>query len=210
MVLYRTTPNKYKSRTTISGLVQKDNVDGIIKKVRTQGFNDLADEAYNTKKGYEIGFVNGEKIMYVSGSRNIFDWTFNAIDGVLPHKAQVFSNRTAKNLDRIAKKEKVDLVVGHSRGAHLVSKMHGPYEKLGLDGAMMLARKKDKNMMNISQKQVLDRFIGMGGKRNRYRKVRKWKNAHFISRDYKGYKQKYSRKKRYADSFINPFFNPYS
>lgn len=154
----------------LGGHISANNYDGVLENIRTQEFNDGMNIAYNNKHGYSIKYINGEKVMFVSGSRNHMDWALNAVDTVVPQRLQFITNRTAKNLDQIARKEGVDVVVGHSRGGQIVSKMSGSYQKLGVDAAMINA--KDKNMMNIAQKGALDRFIdrGFGRRATKYSK----------------------------------------
>lgn len=207
---YRQVARAKSQSVGLAGAVRRNDYDGVLNYTRSQNFNNIADRAYNHPKGYAIGYVGNQKVMYVSGSRNIYDWGFNVVGGVLPTKMHVMSNRTSKNLSDIARKENVDVVVGHSRGAKIVSGMRGNFTKFGLDGAMMLADKRDAGMMNIGQKQPLDRFIGYGGRNNKYYRVKRPGYSHFISRDYKGYKQRYQRKPRFADNFVRPFFNPWS
>lgn len=171
-----------------SDIKNRDGAD-LVRLTRTKEFNVLQDIAYNSHAGYDIKMINGQKVMYVSGSRNKTDWALNVIDGFLPSKFHVLSKNTSKNLSEIAKKNNVDVVIGHSRGAKLVADMDkGPYQKMGLDGAMMLATK-DRDMINVAEKQPLDRLIGLRGKNNYWVKAskdpRKW---HFVSRNYKGYK----------------------
>ena len=199
-----------KQNYGLAGAVRRGDFDLIRDRTRTQDFNDLADRAYNSREGYAIQNVDGQKVMYVSGSRNIYDWFFNVAGGVLPSKTHVFSNRTVSNLNKIARDQDVDVVVGHSRGAKLVSQMRGSFQRFGLDGAMMLARDKDRDMINIAQKQPLDMFIARGGRRNKFYRVKRVGKSHFISRDYKGYRQRFKRRDRYIDNFVSPFFNPYS
>lgn len=179
--------------------------------VRTDGMDYLQDKAYARKEGYAIGYVNGKKVMYVSGSRNIVDWIFNAADDFIPAEHHYASNRTAARLTRIAKRENVDVVVGHSRGGMLVAKMDIPNnKKLALDGAIRLAPKDKRGIMNLYQKQPLDKFISRrGGNRKGY-KMKRLSTAHFISRDRPGYKGAqygvtYKKRKRYDPRRYVPF-----
>lgn len=174
-----------KDSLNINKLIKNREYDAVLNSfVRTKRLNNLQDAAYKSKRGYALGVVNGKKVMYVSGSRNITDWAFNVIDDILPSKRQYFSNHTAKRLTAIAKKNNIDVVVGHSRGGMLVAKMDIPnHKKLSLDGAMRLAPTNRRNVMNLYQKQALDKFISRRGTNRKGYKMNRWKNYHFISRD---------------------------
>lgn len=152
-----------------------NNYDSIYQKdVKNKQLGRLMDRAYADKSGYSIGYVNGKKVMTVAGTRHHMDWAMNAFDSMTPKKWHVFSNRRAKHLSRIAKREGVDVVAGHSRGAMTVAKMNVPrYKKLGLDGAMIMAPKNKRDMINIYQKQPFDRFLNLGAKRSKGYKY-KW------------------------------------
>ena len=200
---------QYARRGMLKNAITVDDTGSVLRFVRTKSYNDLQDRAYLNKRGYAIGTINGEKVMVVSGSRNVYDWVFNITDTVTPAKLQP-SRITSKRLSKIAKDNGVDVVVGHSRGAKLVSDMDGDFKKLGLDGAMMLARRGRKDMMNVSQGQPFDRLIAAGGKRNHFVRTKRVGKVHYVSRDYRGYKQRYRRRRRPADAFVRPFFNPYS
>lgn len=164
------------------------NPSAVLSEIRTDNFNDIADNAYANYRGYSIGYHDGAKVMYVSGSRNIVDWILNGVDTVLPSNHHYITLSTAKRLSAIAKREGVDVVVGHSRGAHIVSQMDGNFQKLGLDGATMLSGKKG-NIMNISQKGHIDAVIRKRNNPKQYNvRTKRIKHSHFVSRDYAGYK----------------------
>jgi hypothetical protein len=185
------------------GAIGRNDGAAVVKMTRNQNFNELADTAYNDPSGYSIGYVRGQKVMFVSGSRNTADWAYNF--GEVFRKTRL-PKRTSERLSKIAKRNNVKVVVGHSRGAKLVSAMRGPFRKAGLDGAMLLANRRDKKMLNLVQGskyppglapwgkhrygkwQPLDSIIGFTGKNNYY--VEDWtpKNAHFYYRDFKGYR----------------------
>lgn len=179
-----------KAKFDVNAAISKRDYDAVLKNfVRTDQLNHLQDEAYASKRGYSIGYVNGKKVMYVSGSRNVTDWVFNVADNFIPASRHRVSNKTSQNLTKIARDEKVDVVVGHSRGGMLVAKMDiDNSKKLSLDGAMRLAPKNRRNVMNLYQKQVLDRVINRGGKNSKAYRVKRVKTVHFISRDRPGQK----------------------
>lgn len=178
-----------RSGYNVNAAIRGRDYDGVLHNfVRTDALDRLQDEAYDKRAGYSIGYVGGKKVMYVSGSRNAIDWVFNVGDMVIPHKHHYASNRTAKRLTAIAKSQNVDVVVGHSRGGMLVSKMDIPNDKkLSLDGAMTLAPKNKRDTMNLYQKQPLDRLINRGGTNSKAYRMKRIGRAHFISRDRAGY-----------------------
>jgi hypothetical protein len=178
-----------RSGYNVNAAIRSRDYDAVLNNfVRTDALDRLQDEAYDKRAGYSIGYVGGKKVMYVSGSRNAIDWVFNVGDMIIPHKHHYASNRTAKRLTAIAKSQNVDVVVGHSRGGMLVSKMDIPNDKkLSLDGAMTLAPKNRRDVMNLYQKQPLDKFIGRGGTNSKSYRMKRIGRAHFISRDRAGY-----------------------
>lgn len=150
---------------------------------RLGGFGTFGDQAYDAERGYRIRTnpLTGEKEMFVAGTRNAKDWLANLTEGVwmntglrqIPIDPFRYRTRYSKELSDIAKEKGVTRVFGHSRGAALVNDMQGDFEKVGLDGAMMLA--KDKNMMNLTgagmfrhdpKTAVFDGIIGATGKAN--------------------------------------------
>lgn len=178
-------PLKYN----INAMIANRDYDGVHDLfVQNNDMAFLERQAYLSKRGYSIGYVHGKKVLYVSGSRNFTDWVFNAADDIIPARFHHVSNTTAKKLTRIAKREGVDVVVGHSRGAMLVAKMDIPdNKKLGLDGALRLAPANRRDMMNLYQDQLLDKFISRRGtNKKKYKLGNPWR-YHFITRDWKGY-----------------------
>lgn len=187
----------YKQMKTadVNNAIYRRDYDKVLNFARSSDMDYLQDRAYARSEGYAIGMVNGKKVMFVSGSRNMTDWVFNALDDPLPAKAHIVSNRTSKRLTQIAKRENVDLVVGHSRGGMLVAKMDIPNSrKLALDGAIRLAPKNKRNIMNLYQKQPLDKFIAARGTNKKGYRMKRLGRAHFISRDRPGYKAQYGVK----------------
>lgn len=165
-------------------------------------FADFAREAYSSGKGYSIRTnpLTGEKEMFVAGSRSVGDWILNVYDGaiygaenVASSKADAFwdDSKLPKNkrpklswadpfrkygewrLGRIARREGVDVVYGHSRGGALVADMNvGNAKKIGLDSAMWIATNKELDNYNQGGdmdhpfQQSFDAAIGLTGKKN--------------------------------------------
>lgn len=136
---------KYSNTTGLSGAMAQRKHDKISKNhVQTDEMNHLADKACLDKKGCSIGCVKGQKVVCMSGSCNVTDWAFDALDA-LPCRWHVASDRTAKSSTETAKDNKADVVAGHLRGGMLVSKMDIPdHKKLSVDGAVRLAAKKER------------------------------------------------------------------
>jgi len=165
----------------LSRAIDETDVDKFISLAKTGKFNSIHDNAYKARQGYSIGDVNGEKVMYVSGSRNAVDWALNAIGPIIPKKRRYIQKATARRLHKIAVDRDVDVVIGHSRGGALVSAMPGRgYKKASVDGAMIIAN--DKSIFNVAQDQPFDRVIGYGGENTHYVKAGKLKNWHFVMR----------------------------
>lgn len=172
--------------TPLQRLILARQYDAVLHEfVQTDEMNEMQDKAYSRKEGYSVGKIGADKILFVSGSRNLTDWAFNALDDIVPTRAQFVSNRTAKLLKRHFDRNKCTVAVGHSRGGALVAKMNLPdYQKLGLDAAMRLAPADKRGMMNLFQKQLLDRFISERGTNQKSYKMNSAGKYHFLSRDY--------------------------
>jgi len=140
-----------------------------------KGFN----SAYANKKGYAIrkNPISRKNEMYVRGTTLKGygrEWLSNAVEalprgvaGVLglsgPQELSLRARRKhASYLDSVAKRNGVDAVLGHSRGAAVVSDMTYPKRKVGVDGAMLLARKGRRGFTNYRQAQYFDAVIGIG------------------------------------------------
>lgn len=143
----------------------------------------------------------GEKEMFVAGTRDVGQWALNVQEGASmkldAHRKKVMTQlgvppelqdhvwfetdqswlykktrgKTEKELADIAKREGVDVVYGHSRGAALIadSKWDPDTRVVALDGAMMLAKNKD--VWNLNEGGTgftgeFDAFIGQGGMKN--------------------------------------------
>jgi hypothetical protein len=84
----------------------------------------------------------------------------------------------------IANMHDIDVVIGHSRGGALTADLDFGGTKVGVDAAMTAAQ--NQSMVNFSQGPntltelfsqpigVFDKFIGLGGKKNIYRKSKKF------------------------------------
>lgn len=179
-----------QGREGIRNAVRRGEGSAVVRSVRNSEFNRGMDRAYANPCGYHIGRVGNDKVMFVSGSRNVRDWTFNVLDPILPSKYQVFSNRTTKRLEDIARRNKVDVVVGHSRGGKLVDQMNGPYEKIAVDGAMLISNGK-RNTMNIYgggyRGLGFDNVLAVRGRNNYKVNMRNPLKVHYVYRDYRGY-----------------------
>lgn len=176
-----------QSQTGASLLLRKKQFTRLKQEfVQTKEFNRLQDRAYRNVCGVSFGVVEGQRVMFVCGSRNIIDWFFNFIDAYIIHdKLEVVSNYTAYKLTRQYRRDMPDIVVGHSRGAALVGKMDVPmHRKMGVDGAMIITPKHSKEMINLHQDILLDNVIAMTGKNNKSFQLHNWRNYHFLSRDF--------------------------
>jgi hypothetical protein len=150
--------------------------------VQKKDFGQFADLAYKSKRGYHLRTnpITGESEMFVAGTRNARDWAANVTD-TLKHNTPFlkrlppfqYRRKYTDMLSDVAKKNRVKRVYGHSRGAALVSDMKGPYERVGLDGAMLMAT--DRNMVNLTASgrfgsspatAAFDGLIGLGGQQN--------------------------------------------
>lgn len=180
-----------RARVPLSKAINTNNVKAVTKNIRSTEFNTGMDLAYKARRGFAIRSVGGQKVMFVSGSRNITDWVANFIDPLLPSKYQKLSNKTVKNLELIAARNNVQVVVGHSRGGKLVDQMNGPYQKLGVDGAMMISTGKRKTM-NVYGSGYrgfgFDNLLALRGKNNYKVPLKNPLKTHYIYRDYKDYK----------------------
>jgi hypothetical protein len=142
------------------------------------------DEAYASSEGYAVrkNPITKENEMFVRGTAKAVEWAQNAIEAV-PRKVNGFfagsgvaelsfrkRKQYAKKLDEVARKERVKAVYGHSRGAAVVSDMNASVKKVGVDGAMLLAKKGRRNFRNYRQSQPFDWFIGRGEGRKTVKK----------------------------------------
>lgn len=141
--------------------------------------------AYRSRLGYATTTINGEKVMVIKGTKgNPFAWAQNVAD---MHTHQIPLNLEALKANVAARYEKPDVVLGHSRGAAVAARMRygkrsGKTKYVGLDGAMILTRGRERNMRNISQDHVADRLLGMYGRNNSYIPYKKKQDKfHFVT-----------------------------
>lgn len=189
-------PAPRKSRSLLRSILKYFNLSGnphslpFAKDQLGEGF----DEAYKAKEGYYIGTdENGNKVMYVAGTRNMQDWGANALDtmatfldseerSLLANALPLDKNESlpidfldldtsrthnALVLDGVARRNNVDTVIGHSRGAALVGDMKYNAKKYGMDGAALISRDKDmENYIEGGIKGMFDELIAWDGRNN--------------------------------------------
>ena len=184
---------RWNPKNNINALIKRRDYDAVLTNfVQHNDFVFLEKRAYKSPRGFAVGYVNGNKVMYVSGSRNVTDWVLNVMDDFIPASKHHLSNRTAKNLTKIALDQNIDVTVGHSRGGMLVAKMDIPDDKkLAVDGALRLAPRDKADIMNLYQNQILDKFIAARGTNKKKYPLHSYYKYHFISRDWPGYDPDY-------------------
>ena len=160
--------------------------------IRRPGFSDFANDAYAADRGYAIRTnpYTGRNEMFVAGSRNRNDWLANLAETayynapkILPwHLRPIariainqlptpfgYRRRYAHDLEQIARDNDVQTIYGHSRGAGIVSDIQGPFDRVGLDGAMIIAKDRNRDMFNIAaQGQMPDQILASAGRNNTY------------------------------------------
>lgn len=212
--------------------------EGFKKVMKTNQFDSGWNESYNSPYGYAINKIGKRKVMYVSGSRDARDWAGNLelpMD-VLANFApflrplasggtwvnRVYAPRTIKRLDKIARDQKVDVVLGHSRHGGLVSRLPTRmrhYRTGGLDAAMVLNNpfnKYQNSMPNYHQSRgpglkgftgaLLDPVLAIGGRNNQPipAKGYTWTLPHYTWRDRANYKDTYSKYYTPETNFFKP------
>lgn len=151
------------------------SVSSFKRTVNDKSFSDFADKAYKAKRGYAVRInpKTGEKEMFVRGTtfkRGGVEWAQNVLETPLSSMVGLgttiagdisrhIRGKYSKFLTDVAKREKVKVVYGHSRGAAVVNDMKIPgVRKYGLDGATILNRY--PTITNYRQKQGFDALIG--------------------------------------------------
>jgi len=131
-----------------------------------QGFK----AAYKSRRPYYIQNIDGNNVMFIPGTRHLsFDWPKNVRD-LTPFKS--FRRGRVRALDQAVARHNVKLVLGHSRGGALAADMRygkrsGNTRYAAYDGALSIARKSGKGILNVQQKgNVFDRAIGISGRNN--------------------------------------------
>lgn len=134
------------------------------------------DAAYSSKKGYAIlqSPISRKNEMFVRGTKTGGEWLQNGLEALPPRVAAVFGlglsqslslrarGKFASSLDSAAKRSGTSVVYGHSRGAAVASDMTYRGKKVGVDGAMILARRGRRSFTNYRQSQPFDALIGIG------------------------------------------------
>lgn len=146
--------------------------------LRDRSFDAFAKQAYASKEGYAIRVnpTNGQKEMFVAGTRNVFDWAANLAE--VKYKGKLFyRKRAVAKYQKIAKANGVDVIYGHSRGGALVGDIVAEKgtRKVGLDAATIISG--DKRMPNYRQGGFLgtfDRTIGFTGKNQKIVKSKRF------------------------------------
>jgi len=193
-------------------------------------FDDGMSQAYH--KGYYIGYVGdgpqADKVLFLGGSslrpwkRQFWtDWTGNlekpfwsTKQGGLATGGSFFnelsSRRYVNKMDKIARDNNVDVVVGHSRAGGMVDRMKGPYRTVAVDGAMILNWKPGKTgntTPNFHLKRgkgkgwydgLIDPILAMGGKNNIAIEGRGYQRVpHYVWRDRPDYTGPNKRRRYY-------------
>lgn len=181
----------------LADAISENNFDEILRLVQTDKFNYMLTRSYldENKHGYYIGYIGTDLVMVISGTRSIVEWILNMTDQIYDETSTVAANKKAARLEKIAIKEGVDILVGHSRGAQTISKMNAypDSKKLALNGAMRLIPKQKRGKIinlhqNIPPDVHLSRYGGSKKQKRYPLATNKQEAYHFISRDYKGYK----------------------
>lgn len=134
----------------------------------------LAERAYASKNGYSISKnpQTGDVEMFVRGTATLGEWGQNFVESPFYRgKARKASlgvrQEFADRLSRIAEREGVTVVYGHSRGAAVLGDMRGNFLKIGLDGATILnTRAKNDDILNVRQKSVFDWVLARRSKKH--------------------------------------------
>lgn len=150
-----------------------DTIETLKETISDPRFHEFAIEANMAKEGYSLRInpATGKKEMFVTGSRTISDWLLNVMDSAFLDldKWRYYYQR---KLSRIAIRNQVDIVYGHSRGGAIVADMRLPkrIQKVGLSAAMIIA--KNKNLVNLNEGGTnntlseIDTFLGCSGRNN--------------------------------------------
>jgi len=134
----------------------------------------LAERAYASKDGYAISknAQTGDVEMFVRGTATLGEWAQNVVESPFYYgKVKKYSlgvrQEYADRLSRIAKREGVTVVYGHSRGAAVLGDMEGSFLKIGLDGATILnSRKRNEDILNVRQTSAFDWLLARRTKKH--------------------------------------------
>lgn len=137
------------------------------------------DAAYGSKEGYSVlkNPVSGEDEMFVRGTAKPREWLQNAVEAIprgvgavapglstLSKYSLYRRGQFAKKIGHVAERRGVSVSYGHSRGAAVVGDMTFRGKKVGVDGAMLLNKRKGA-FVNYRQWQPFDWVIGRRGGR---------------------------------------------
>lgn len=163
---------KQIAKAKVTG-VDSSNYDSVKTSIGHPSFNDFANEAYASERGYAIRVnpVTGQKEMFIAGTRTAQDWASNAMEirpkggkwyakhmfkdladseqfDDLDHHATKWREEAQQHYEEVAIEEGVEVIYGHSRGGAIVADMNLPddVQKVGLDAAMVIAD--NKGMVN--------------------------------------------------------------
>lgn len=157
-----------------------DTVETIQRSLEHPSFQLFVKTAYDHPEGWAVreNPVTNKREMMVAGTRSKEDWFLNVYDYYLIEKGDTSMQyldpwRTKKQqfYADTAANNGIHIVYGHSRGAALVADMPSPphIQKVGLDGAMVLAL--NKQMLNIHEGgwnplSIFDRALAESGENN--------------------------------------------
>ncbi len=158
------------TKAKISG-VEKIHTNAIKHTIGHPSFNEFANEAYASERGYAIrkNPVTGQNEMFIPGTRNGQDWISNSMEirpvggkyyaahmfadladsekfhDAADHHATPWREEAQRYYSDIAHANQVDVIYGHSRGGAIVADMETDpgVQKVGLDAAMVIADNKD-------------------------------------------------------------------
>jgi hypothetical protein len=164
--------------------------------LRTKSFNTFAEKAYGAKNGYAIRTnpMTGEKEMFIRGTtfkRYGAEWFQNLAEHPKLKWTQSAKaskrhrRRHSSKMSDVAKRNGVNVIYGHSRGAPIMDEMDVPGAvKLGLDGAMLLRGDTNSKTLNYRQKQGFDWAINGNHKNqvttSKWNKLGTSKNYHSV------------------------------
>lgn len=187
-VLKRNTPNyetKWRSDTrykAFAGNAPGNDPSRALPFIRDKRIKANLAAADKSKYRVKIQWIDGKSYMFIPGTRptHLSDWAKNFADWKLPGRVPGYIE--SKYYDSIARIYKPDVVIGHSRGAYIASRMkygkgNNNVRYVGVDGAMRLSKKDERNMFNIAYKEPIDKWLGRGGKNNYYVPYKWWKDS---------------------------------
>lgn len=171
--------SKFKRDAESRSFYRSRSFPDLRRTVRKPSFGSFASKAYKAKDGYALrtNRKTGKKEMFVRGTtfkRGGVEWLQNVAESPLSSLGGLggaisgdvsrhIRGKYSKFLSGVAKKEGVDVIYGHSRGAAVVEDMRVPgASKYGLDGATILNRR--STITNYRQRQFFDAGIGLNNR----------------------------------------------